>query len=133
MPHLPLAVALDGAGWHPAAWEFGRGRPRPNELFTADYWTSLALEAEAGLLDFLTIEDSLGLRGGAAQETPGEVHGRLDAVLLAARIAPLTTHIGLIPAVITTHTEPFHVSTAIATLDFVSEGRAGCRPRQTGH
>jgi alkanesulfonate monooxygenase SsuD/methylene tetrahydromethanopterin reductase-like flavin-dependent oxidoreductase (luciferase family) len=151
MPHLPLAVALDGTGWHPAAWEVGRGRPggrsgpvgrgntvgearrepdaRPHDLFTAGYWASLAREAEAGQLDFLTIEDSLGLRGGTKPGTPGTVQGRLDAVLLAARIAPLTTHIGLIPAVITTHTEPFHASTAIATLDFISEGRAGWRPR----
>ena len=28
----------------------------------------------------------------------------------------------------TTHTEPFHVSTAIATLDYASRGRAGVRP-----
>ena len=53
------------------------------------------------------------------------MRGRLDAVLIAARVAPLTRHIGLIPTVVVTHTEPFHASKAIATLDYVSSGRAG--------
>jgi alkanesulfonate monooxygenase SsuD/methylene tetrahydromethanopterin reductase-like flavin-dependent oxidoreductase (luciferase family) len=57
------------------------------------------------------------------------VRGRLDSVLIAARIAPLTRHVGLIPTVIVTHTEPFHASKAIATLDYVSTGRAGVRVR----
>jgi alkanesulfonate monooxygenase SsuD/methylene tetrahydromethanopterin reductase-like flavin-dependent oxidoreductase (luciferase family) len=55
------------------------------------------------------------------------VRGRLDAVLTAARVAPLTRNIGLVPAVTVTHTEPFHISKAIATLDYVSTGRAGLR------
>ena len=131
--YLHLAVALDGAGWHPAAWR--EPGVRPGDLFTAAYWADLAREAEAGLLDFLTIEDSLGPRpwGGVTPgrngSRSGDITGRLDAVLLAARIAPLTSGIGIIPAVVTTHTEPFHTSTAIATLDYVSEGRAGWRPR----
>jgi alkanesulfonate monooxygenase SsuD/methylene tetrahydromethanopterin reductase-like flavin-dependent oxidoreductase (luciferase family) len=44
-------------------------------------------------------------------------------------VAPLTSNIGLIPTAIATHTEPFHLSKAIATLDHVSHGRAGWQPR----
>jgi alkanesulfonate monooxygenase SsuD/methylene tetrahydromethanopterin reductase-like flavin-dependent oxidoreductase (luciferase family) len=33
----------------------------------------------------------------------------------------------LVPTAITAHTEPFHLSEAIATLDYVSAGRAGIR------
>lgn len=126
---LHLAVALDGAGWHPAAWRSPGARP--GELFSAGYWADLAREAEAGALDFLTIEDSLGLqrRGPRVGDRGDQVRGRLDAVLTAARIAPHTTRIGLVPTAVTTHTEPFHLSTSIATLDYVSEGRAGWRPR----
>jgi alkanesulfonate monooxygenase SsuD/methylene tetrahydromethanopterin reductase-like flavin-dependent oxidoreductase (luciferase family) len=50
-------------------------------------------------------------------------------VLIAARVAPLTRYVGLIPTVIATHTEPFHISKAIATLDYISAGRAGVRIR----
>jgi alkanesulfonate monooxygenase SsuD/methylene tetrahydromethanopterin reductase-like flavin-dependent oxidoreductase (luciferase family) len=125
---LHLAVALDGAGWHPAAWR--EPDARPSQLFTAGYWAELVAEAERGLLDFVTFEDSLGLQSadrGRPDERTDRVRGRLDAVLTAARVAPLTRNIGLIPTVIATHTEPFHAAKAIATLDYVSAGRAGLR------
>jgi alkanesulfonate monooxygenase SsuD/methylene tetrahydromethanopterin reductase-like flavin-dependent oxidoreductase (luciferase family) len=120
---LHLAVALDGAGWHPAAWR--EPRARPAELLTARYWTEVIAEAERGLLDFVTIEDGFSLQSARTDR----VAGRLDAVLIAARVAPLTRHIGLIPTVVVTHTEPFHISKAIATLDYASNGRAGVRVR----
>ncbi|MER7722584.1 LLM class flavin-dependent oxidoreductase [Streptomyces sp. NPDC096323] len=125
---LHLAVALDGTGWHPAAWR--EPEARPGELLTAAYWTDTITEAERGLLDFVTIEDAFGLQSSRFTEPDGRTdqeRGRLDAVLIAARVAPLTQHIGLVPTVVTTHTEPFHLSKAIATLDYVSTGRAGLR------
>jgi alkanesulfonate monooxygenase SsuD/methylene tetrahydromethanopterin reductase-like flavin-dependent oxidoreductase (luciferase family) len=128
-----LAVALDGAGWHPAAWRADGARP--GELFTARYWADLAQEAERGLLDFVTIDDSLALqssRRGVPDDRVDQVRGRLDAVLVAARVAPATSRIGLVPVATTTHTEPFHISKAIATLDYVSAGRAGVQVRISG-
>lgn len=125
---LHLAVALDGAGWHPAAWR--EPDARPADLFTAGYWTDLVREAEHGLLDFATIEDSLGFQSEHPQHADSRtdrVRGRLDAVLIAARVAPLTSRIGLVPTVVVTHTEPFHLAKAVATLDYASTGRAGLR------
>ncbi|MFJ2812779.1 LLM class flavin-dependent oxidoreductase [Streptomyces sp. NPDC087294] len=129
---LHLAVALDGTGWHPASWRDPAARPR--DLFTAGYWADLVAEAERGLLDFVTIEDGLGLQSsqdGTPDDRTDQVRGRLDAVLVASRVAPLTRHIGLVPTVVATHTEPFHLSKAIATLDYVSGGRAGLRVQIT--
>ena len=120
---LHLAVALDGAGWHPAAWR--EPRARPAELLSGRYWTDVIAEAERGLLDFVTIEDGFSIQSSRTDQ----VTGRLDAVLVAARVAPLTRHIGLVPTVVVTHTEPFHISKAIATLDYASNGRAGVRVR----
>jgi alkanesulfonate monooxygenase SsuD/methylene tetrahydromethanopterin reductase-like flavin-dependent oxidoreductase (luciferase family) len=125
-----LAVALDGAGWHPAAWRAADARP--GELFSPDYWVELVQEAERGLLDFVTFDDSLAIqssRRGIPDDRTDQVRGRLDAVLIAARVAPVTSSIGLIPVVTTTHVEPFHASKAIATLDYVSTGRAGLQAR----
>ncbi|MGN9781571.1 LLM class flavin-dependent oxidoreductase [Nonomuraea sp. ZG12] len=127
---LHLAVALDGAGWHPAAWR--EPAARPARLFSARYWAGLVTEAERGLLDFVTIEDALGPQStllDGPDERLDQVRGRFDAVLLAARLAPLTTSIGLVPTATVTHTEPFHVAIGIATLDHVSGGRAGWRPQ----
>ncbi|WP_406154577.1 LLM class flavin-dependent oxidoreductase [Streptomyces sp. NBC_01023] len=86
------------------------GRPQ----YDAGYYTGLARLAERGTLDFITLDDSFA--------RPGP-----DAPAVLARVAPATGRIGLVPAVTTTHTEPFHVSSAVATLDWVSRGRAGWR------
>jgi alkanesulfonate monooxygenase SsuD/methylene tetrahydromethanopterin reductase-like flavin-dependent oxidoreductase (luciferase family) len=121
-------VALDGAGWHPAAWRLAG--LSPGSLFTAQYWVDLVRHAERGLLDFVTFEDSLGLQSSRWNRPDArldQVRGRLDAVMTAARAAPRTSAIGLVPTALTTHTEPFHVSKALATLDYVSAGRAGWR------
>ncbi|MFF1378125.1 LLM class flavin-dependent oxidoreductase [Streptomyces sp. NPDC058308] len=81
-------------------------------VYRADSYADLALLAERGALDFVTLKDSFA--------RPGP-----DALAVAARIAPGTGRIGLVPTVTTTHTEPFHVQAAVATLDWVSHGRAG--------
>lgn len=125
---LHLALALDGTGWHPASWR--EPDARPDDLLRPRYWADLAREAERGLLDFVTIEDGLTLQSDhpfKPDDRTDRVRGRLDAVLIAARVAPLTRHLGFVPTAIATHTEPFHLSKAIATLDYVSTGRAGIR------
>lgn len=97
--------------------------------------TDLVAEAERGLLDFVTIEDSLSLQSSHPGRPDGRtdrIRGRLDAVLIAARVTPPTRHIGLVPTAIVTHTEPFHLSKAVATLDHVSRGRAGIRVKVSG-
>ncbi|WP_345800432.1 LLM class flavin-dependent oxidoreductase [Microbacterium sp. AZCO] len=130
---LRLGIALEGAGWHPAAWR--EPSSRPQELFTPAYWTDVVRIADQGGVDFATIEDSFGLQSSrpfAPDSRTDEVRGRLDALLLAARLAPVTDRIGLIPTVTTTHTEPFHVSKAVATLDYASLGRAGWQPKVSG-
>ncbi|MFB8089700.1 LLM class flavin-dependent oxidoreductase [Streptomyces sp. NPDC055992] len=84
------------------------GPPR----YDAAHHTGLARLAEGGALDFVTLGDSFA--------RPGP-----DALAVLARVAPATRRVGLVPTVTTTHTEPFHVSSAVATLDWVSRGRAG--------
>ncbi|HEY0532183.1 MAG TPA: LLM class flavin-dependent oxidoreductase [Actinoplanes sp.] len=109
-----LAVALDRQGWRPS------DGGDPATVFSAAHWTRLARLADDARLDFLTIEDTFA----------GD--GRPEAVLLAARLAPVTSHVGLIPVATTTHTEPFHLSTSLATVDHVSNGRAGWQVRVSG-
>ncbi|MBW6434664.1 LLM class flavin-dependent oxidoreductase [Actinoplanes hulinensis] len=86
------------------------------DSFAAGDWTTPVRQADEARLDFVTFQDSFGGR-------------RPDAVQVAALVAPLTRHVGLVPVATTTHTEPFHLSTALATLDHVSRGRAGWQVR----
>lgn len=139
MPHTPasthptpvhVAVALDGTGWHPGSWH--RPDLRAESIYTARYWTDLVRQVEDSLLDFVTLEDSFG-----PPETPtarrttrgGAPRGRLEAGVLAALVAARTSHVGIIPTITTSHTEPFHVSKNLATLDHISLGRAGWQVR----
>ena len=98
---LHMGIALDSAG---------------AGLFEAERLVELARIAERADLDFVSLDDGFD----PAPDRP-------DALLALARIAPATTSIGLVATVTTTHTEPFHVSKNVATLDFVSLGRAGWR------
>jgi alkanesulfonate monooxygenase SsuD/methylene tetrahydromethanopterin reductase-like flavin-dependent oxidoreductase (luciferase family) len=128
--HLHLGVALDGYGWHPEAWRYTADL---ESVTSGRYWSGLATTAERGLMDFVTFDDALTPQRRRRPEIePRWLAGRPDAVLVAARVAPVTNHIGLIPVATVTHTEPFHVSKAIATLDFVSHGRAGWQVRVSG-
>ena len=131
---LHLAVALDGTGWHPAAWR--EPTARPDAVFSPSYWVDLVRTAERGLLDFAAFEDTFGIQSGlpgrADADRIDRVSGRLDALLTASFVAPVTTTIGLIPTVTVTHTEPFNIAKATATLDHTSGGRAGWQPRVSG-
>jgi alkanesulfonate monooxygenase SsuD/methylene tetrahydromethanopterin reductase-like flavin-dependent oxidoreductase (luciferase family) len=77
-------------------------------------WRALIARFDT-VVDFVTLED-----GFARPDGDG-----LDAVLLANWLAARSSNIGIIPGATVNFLEPFHISTAIATLDFVSEGRAG--------
>jgi alkanesulfonate monooxygenase SsuD/methylene tetrahydromethanopterin reductase-like flavin-dependent oxidoreductase (luciferase family) len=130
---LHLAVSLDGAGYHEAAWRDPSSRPA--ELFTAAPWVDDVRLAERGLLDLVSFDDGFGIQSQSPRkldERTDQVRGRLEAVLLATRVAPLTTRIGLVPVATTTYPEPFHIASAISTLDWISTGRAGWQPRVTG-
>ncbi|MFJ6301702.1 LLM class flavin-dependent oxidoreductase [Pseudarthrobacter oxydans] len=57
--------------------------------------------------------------------TDAPAPGRAHALQRAAFAGPVTRTIALVPEVDTVYTEPFHVSTQLASLDYVSGGRAG--------
>ncbi|OMH34435.1 LLM class flavin-dependent oxidoreductase [Tersicoccus sp. Bi-70] len=126
---LHLAVGLDGAGWHPAAWR--EAPTRAADVFTGRPWLEAVRRLEDADVDAVSFEDGLGLQpptGHLADPAEsGRLTGRLDASLIAAWLAGQTTRIGLIPTITTTHTEPFHTATNIASLDHASQGRAGWR------
>lgn len=98
-----LAIELDGAGW--GGTGFGSH-------------TGFGSLAEAVLA-----AESAGFHVATFADAP--VPGRANALQRAAYAGPLTRTIALVPEVDTVYTEPFHVSTQLASLDYVSGGRAG--------
>ncbi|GAA4178552.1 LLM class flavin-dependent oxidoreductase [Gryllotalpicola koreensis] len=105
-----LAVELDGAGSHPAAARAaGLG---PHELLTAAPVAAHVREAERAGFTAATFADS-------------PLSTRIDAIQRASFAAPLTGALGLIPVAHSVYSEPFHVATQLATVDYASYGRAG--------
>jgi alkanesulfonate monooxygenase SsuD/methylene tetrahydromethanopterin reductase-like flavin-dependent oxidoreductase (luciferase family) len=98
-----LALELDGASGDPAEGDTAGGAP------------ALAAAVLAA--------ESAGFHAVTFRDAPEE--GRLNALQRAAFAGPLTRRIALIPEMDTAYTEPFHASTQLASLDYVSGGRAG--------
>ncbi|TCK25093.1 LLM class flavin-dependent oxidoreductase [Pseudonocardia endophytica] len=119
---MHLAVELGGAGRHPGAWRAPDSDVA--NLLTAEHHVALVRTADRGGLDLVLLADSFVPPSGDRTV----LSTSLDAVAIAARVAPVVGDIGLVPTATVTHTEPFHLSKAIATLDFVSGGRAGWEP-----
>ncbi|OIH97087.1 MULTISPECIES: LLM class flavin-dependent oxidoreductase [unclassified Curtobacterium] len=122
-----LVTALQGAGWHPAAWRVAG--PAARRLSSLRHWRDVVVEQDRLGVDAVTIEDAFTAGPVAADGDldTRTVVGRLDALLVANAVAPATRAVGLVPTVSVTHTEPFHVATGLQTLDHVSLGRAGWR------
>lgn len=124
-----LALEAGGDGAHPASWR--RAFHAPDRLLTGDRIAAVATAAERAGFHLLTFADA----PAAAEDTAAEIHRPaplLDALQSAAYAAPLTRTICLAPVADTVFTEPFHIATALATLDYVSGGRAGWIVRAGG-
>jgi alkanesulfonate monooxygenase SsuD/methylene tetrahydromethanopterin reductase-like flavin-dependent oxidoreductase (luciferase family) len=104
------AIELKGTGAHPQAWR--RPDSRAEEVFTAGFWIDQLHAADRAGIDLAFLGDSFADR-------------TLEAAAIAARAAARTEKIGLVPTITVTHTEPFHISKQVASLDFASHGRAG--------
>ncbi|MGO4584933.1 LLM class flavin-dependent oxidoreductase [Arthrobacter sp. 2RAF6] len=116
-----LALELDGDGAHPAAWR--KARHAPDELLNGARIRSTVLSAESAGFHVATFAD--GPVAGSSDAGGPDIAGRLNALQRAAFAGPVTSSIVLVPEVDTVYTEPFHISTQLASLDYVSGGRAG--------
>jgi alkanesulfonate monooxygenase SsuD/methylene tetrahydromethanopterin reductase-like flavin-dependent oxidoreductase (luciferase family) len=117
-----LAIELDGDGAHPAAWR--KARHTPAELLDGTRVRATVLAAESAGFHVATFADG-SLTPASSGQGGRDIPGRLNALQRAAFAGPVTSSIVLVPEVDTVYTEPFHISTQLASLDYVSGGRAG--------
>jgi FMN-dependent oxidoreductase (nitrilotriacetate monooxygenase family) len=118
--HLNLNTYIRNSGYHESAWKVSPGDPR--SVLETDYYVELAKIAERGVLDSLFLPDSPGVAEFRSEFLPG---AGLDPVQLLSSLATATEHIGLIATLSTTYNAPWDVARRLATLDFLSHGRAG--------
>ena len=90
-----------------------------------DSFDHLARTAERGHFDFFFLAEGLRLREHRGRIHDLDVVGRPDTFTVLAALAAVTEHLGLVGTINTTFNEPFEVARQFATLDHLSDGRAG--------
>lgn len=111
-------------GHHLGAWRDPDARPDAATSL-ADYLAAAQL-AERGLFDFVFLADSLGLSEREATSGSFSRHfAELEPIPVLAALAAATRRIGLVATASTSFNEPYHVARSFATVDLMSDGRAG--------
>jgi alkanesulfonate monooxygenase SsuD/methylene tetrahydromethanopterin reductase-like flavin-dependent oxidoreductase (luciferase family) len=85
----------------------------------------LAQTAERAKFDFLFLAEGLRLREQKGRIHDLDVVGRPNTLAILAALAGVTDHIGLVGTLQTTFNEPVELAKQLATLDHLTDGRAG--------
>jgi len=123
---LRLGAILQGVGMTPEGWK-QPGVPT-NASINIDWYKKNAKRAEDAKFDFVFIVDSPYITPDSAPH----FLNRLEPLTLLSAVAGATTHIGLVATLTTSYNEPFNVARAFASLDLISNGRAGWNVVTTG-
>jgi FMN-dependent oxidoreductase (nitrilotriacetate monooxygenase family) len=121
---LRLGAFMRPVSIHTAAWRYPGAWPDAN--FNFDRLRRLAQTLERGKFDAFFMADHL-----AVLNMPIEALKRsatvtsFDPFILLPALAVVTEHLGLIATASTTYNEPYHVARKFASLDHLSNGRAG--------
>ena len=99
--------------------------PESGSQIEFDSFVHLARTAERGLFDFFFLAEGLRLREHRGRIHDLDVVGRPDTFTVLAALAAVTDRVGLAGTINTTFNEPFEVARQFATLDHLSDGRAG--------
>lgn len=116
---MHLNLFLNNFGGHPAGpWLPETDRRRVTDIA---YWQNIARKAEAARLDAIFMA---GAVGHVQQPKMNPLIG-MDMLLMLTALAGVTSRIGLISTLSTTFNEPWQAARQFATLDHISQGRAG--------
>ncbi|MDW5594279.1 NtaA/DmoA family FMN-dependent monooxygenase [Conexibacter stalactiti] len=117
---LHFNVLVMDAGYHESAW---RVVPEPpDSVLHLEHYLEVARVAERGLLDSLFFADVPGIAEFRVEHMP---QPHFDPIDLLSAVAARTERIGLIATGSTTFGAPWDLARRFATLDFLSDGRAG--------
>ena len=124
---MHLGMSIRGLGYHPAAWRHP-DVPADGTLRFEHYARS-AQAAERGKCDLIFFADGIGIRErdiprGSLARSGYEIV-EMEPMTLLPALAVVTQHIGLVTTASTTYNEPFNIARKFATLDLISNGRAG--------
>ena len=124
---MRLGLSIRGHGYHPAAWRHP-DVPADGTLRVEHYVRSAQI-AERGKFDMIFFADGAGIRQGDSPRgslcRTGRDMVELEPMTLLPALAMVTGHVGLVTTASTTYNEPYNLARKFATLDLISNGRAG--------
>ena len=116
---MRLGSFLAGTGSNMASWR------HPDAVaygpINLDYYRNLTRKAEAAKLDFVFFGDGLYI----SEKSHPIFLNRFEPLTLLAALAMDTTHIGIAATLSTSYSDPFTVARQFASIDHISNGRAG--------
>ena len=123
-PKLRLGAFMRPISIHTAAWRYPGAFPDAN--FNFGHYVRFIQTLERGCFDAFFMADHLAVMNMpmAALKRSATVSS-FDPMTLLPALATLTEHVGLIATVSTTYNDPYHVARKFASLDYISDGRAG--------
>ncbi|TLU71338.1 LLM class flavin-dependent oxidoreductase [Lichenicoccus roseus] len=123
---LKLGAILTGVGTEQNAWR-EPGLPGDASI-DINWYIRHARAAEAAKFDLVFIVDSPFI----TPDTAPHFLNRLEPLTLLSALAVSTSHIGLVATLTTSYWEPYNVARQFASLDQISNGRAGWNVVTTG-
>lgn len=116
---LRFGTFLAGTGSNMASWRHPHAVT--DATINLDYYKNLTSKAEAAKFDFVFFGDGLYI----SEKSHPNFLNRFEPLTLLATLAAVTTHIGLVATLSTTYSEPYTVARQFASIDHLSNGRAG--------
>ena len=116
---MRLGAFLAGTGSNMASWRHPDAVP--DAAINLDYYKQLTRRAEAAKLDFVFFGDGLYI----SEKSHPNFLNRFEPLTLLAALAMDTKQIGLAATLSTSYSEPFTVARQFASIDHISDGRAG--------
>lgn len=121
---LRLGAFMRPVSIHTAAWRYPGAYADAN--FNFAHYQQFVSTLERGLFDAFFMADHLAVMNMpmAALKRSATVTS-FDPLTLLPALAATTKHLGLIATASTTYNDPYHVARKFASLDHISDGRAG--------
>lgn len=116
---LRLGSILHGASGNMSAWRHPAAQADASINF--DFVKNTAIKAEEGKLDFLFVADGLYIN----EKSIPHFLNRFEPLTVLSALAAITSRLGLVGTVSTSYSDPFTVARQFASLDHLSNGRAG--------
>ncbi len=121
---MRLGVVLSPTSVHVAGWRHPSAISNASATF--EDFRTIAKSAEDAAFDFVFLADEL-----CAPSAPPELQSldpviyRYEPVTLASALAVATERIGVVLTQTTTYNDPYHIARKLASIDNLSNGRAG--------